>query len=123
MVPMAMTMMMTVASVIMVPVTMMAMSAVIMSAMTMASVVMSTMIVATMIVTTTVMASVVMAVTVIKSGRGGRSKGQGCSRDKGSEQKFHWGLGMFLRLLSFDYCSHILRRDPIFVIQAVSLFF
>lgn len=120
MVPMAMTMtmMMTVASVIMVPVTMMAMSAVIVSAMTMASVVMSTMIVATMVMT-----SVVMAVTVIKSGRGGRSKGQGCSRDKGSEQKFHWGLGMFLRLLSFDYCSHILRRDPIFVIQAVSLFF
>jgi hypothetical protein len=102
-----------------------------MTMMSMASVVVMTMAMMTVsamavTMTTMVMAAMVMAATmmtaVIKCGCGGGSKRQCCSRDEGCEKKFHWGYGMFLELRSCDYCSHILRRRPLFLIQAVIIF-
>jgi hypothetical protein len=121
-VPVVTTMMMPMASVAVMTMPTMAVAAVVMSTMIVASVV-----VTTMSVTPVVMASVIVAVAmmmaVIKSGRRGGGKCQSCSRDKGSEQKFHWVFGMFLRLHFRDFCSHILRRNPFSHIQAAPLFF
>jgi hypothetical protein len=89
-----------------VAVIMMIMSAMVVTTMVM-SMIVSAMVMATAVVSAMTMAIVAtmivsMAVVVIpRGGRCGRER-QSCSRYKGSEQKFHWGLGMsfsFFRLL------------------------